>query len=49
MYKDLRVAAVVLARARSTRLPGKMMLPFGDTTVVAGLGVGLVFTVPVAP
>ena len=34
MYKDLRVAAVVLARARSTRLPGKMMLPFGDTTVV---------------
>ncbi len=34
MYKDRRVVAVILARARSTRLPGKMMMPFGDSTVV---------------
>lgn len=35
MYRGQRIAAVVLARARSTRLPGKMALPFaGHETVV---------------
>ena len=35
MPRSIRVAAVVLARARSSRLPGKMLLPFGRGTVLS--------------
>lgn len=34
MYKDKNIAAVILARMGSSRLPDKMLLPFGSSTVV---------------
>lgn len=34
MYKDRTIAAILLARMRSTRLKDKMLLPFGDKTVI---------------
>ena len=35
MYRSRRVATVVLARAAARRLPGKMLLPFGEGTVLS--------------
>ncbi len=34
MFASKRVAAIILARNGSTRLPRKMLLPFGESTVV---------------
>lgn len=34
MYKNRRISAVLLVRMRSTRLKAKMLLPFGDNTVI---------------
>jgi len=37
MYAGKRVMAIVLARMGSSRLPDKMLLPLGETTVVAAV------------
>ncbi len=37
MYRGRRVAIVVLARSGSRRLPGKVLLPFGEETVLASV------------
>lgn len=35
MYRGRRIAALVLARLESSRLPGKMLLPFGSDSVLS--------------
>lgn len=35
MFRDCRVATIILARAGSRRLPGKAMLPFGEGSVLS--------------